>query len=91
MANEMGDWTAIAALDRGISNITLAGLAVRARRLTDEQGGLLQQIVRRESTGRSRVCRGLTTVARQLVTVTGEGLERDDLPDPVKGMLDRLA
>ena len=59
--------------------------------LTDEEGGLLQQIVRRESTGRSRVCRALTTVARQLVTVTGEGLERGDLPDPVKGMLDRLA
>ena len=55
MANEMAGWTAIAALDRGISNITLAGLAVRAWRLTDEEGGLLQQIVRR---GKHRSIRG---------------------------------
>ena len=30
----MGDWTAIAAFDGGTSNITSAGLAVQARRLT---------------------------------------------------------
>ena len=87
----MGDWTAIAALDRGPATSHRPGWPVQARRLTDEEGGLLQQIVRRGKHGSIGVGRALTTVARQLVTVTGEGLERGDLPDSVKDMLDRLA